>query len=96
MANTRIPHSNKDVGSIPSWVSVVNSYPHITAGKAVIENERMYKCKRDVTTVNGNILVEWLSTVQMISQHGDVSTAKTPNPQNAPEATASMCDCKRE
>lgn len=55
----------------------------------------MYKSKRDKTTVNENVLVEWLSTVQMISpticsQHADVSMAKTPNPQNAPEATASV------
>lgn len=66
----------------------------------MIENERMYKSKRDETTVNENVLVEWLSTVQMISpttcsQH-DVSMAKTPNPQKAPEATALVCDCKRE
>lgn len=26
------------------------------------------------------------------SQHGDVSMAKTPNPQNVPEARASVCD----
>lgn len=69
VVSTHIPHSKKDVGSIPNWG---------LCGDLL----SWYYCR--------------IISPTACSQHGDVSMAKTPNPQNAPETTASVCDCKCE